>query len=131
MMGKMTPRLTTACGALAIALLCACNGEEHRNATATALTGGNPVRGRAAIRQFGCGSCHAIPGIDGADGMVGPPLTGIAQRAYIAGVLQNSPQNMIRWLEDPPRVDSLTAMPNVGLTGDAARDITAYLYTLR
>ncbi len=98
---------------------------------ATQLTGGNAERGRAAIAAFGCGSCHTIPGVTGANATVGPPLAGIALRSYIAGVLPNTPAAMIRWLEDPPAVDSLTAMPALGLTDPTARDIAAYLYTLR
>jgi cytochrome c1 len=62
---------------------------------------------------------------------VGPPLAGIASRAYIAGVLTNTPENMERWIQDPRAVDSLTAMPNAGVTETDARHITAYLYTLR
>ena len=88
-------------------------------------------RGRVAIRKYGCGSCHMIPGIGGADKLVGPPLGGIASRVYIGGVLANEPDNMIKWIENPPAVDPKTAMPNVGVTPRDARDIAAYLYTLR
>jgi cytochrome c2 len=88
-------------------------------------------RGSAAIRKYGCGSCHTIPGITGAQGLVGPPLGQIASRVYIAGVLPNEPDNMIRWLENPPAVDPKTAMPSMGVTPRDARDIAAYLYTLR
>jgi len=88
-------------------------------------------RGRAAIRRYGCGSCHSIPGITGAGGLVGPPLGQIASRVYIAGVLPNEPENMIRWIQNPPAVDEKTAMPNMGVTARDARDIAAYLYTLR
>jgi len=45
-------------------------------------------------------------------------------------VLTNTPEHMVEWLEDPPRVDSLTAMPNMGVTRRDARDIAAFLYTL-
>jgi cytochrome c1 len=62
---------------------------------------------------------------------VGPPLDGIASRSYIGGVLTNVPDNMIRWLRDPRAIDSLTAMPNVGVTPSDARHLAAYLYTLR
>ncbi len=113
--------------ALLLALGCRRTIGEH----ATQLTGGDAERGRAAITAFGCGSCHAIPGVTGAVGTVGPPLAGIAVRTYIAGVLPNTPAAMIRWLEDPPAVDSLTAMPALGLTDPTARDIAAYLYTPR
>lgn len=95
------------------------------------LTNSDPRRGRVAITKYGCGSCHDIPGISGAAGLVGPPLGRIAQRAYIAGVLTNEPGNMIRWLENPPGVDPKTAMPYMAVTPRDARDIAAYLYTLR
>jgi putative membrane protein len=95
------------------------------------LTGGNPHRGAEAIRRYGCKSCHAIPGISGANALVGPPLAGIASRSYIAGVLVNSPDNMITWIRNPPAVDNKTAMPNMGVTEKDARDIAAYLYKLR
>jgi len=95
------------------------------------LANSDPERGRTAIRKYGCGSCHNIPGVSGAAGMVGPPLGQIAQRVYIAGVLPNEPDNMIKWLENPPGVDPKTAMPYMGVTPRDARDIAAYLYTLR
>lgn len=97
---------------------------------AAALTGGGDAeRGADAIRRFGCGACHAIPGIPGAEGQVGPPLAGIGGRAYIAGVLTNTPEHMVRWIVNPRGVDSLTAMPNVGVGEGEARDIAAYLYS--
>ncbi len=95
------------------------------------LTNADPERGRTAIRKYGCGSCHDIPGVSGAAGMVGPPLAKIAQRVFIAGVLPNEPDNMIRWIENPQAIDSKTAMPYMGVTTRDARDIAAYLYTLR
>jgi len=95
------------------------------------IANADPGRGRDAIRRYGCGSCHTIPGITGARGMVGPPLRQVSQRVFIAGVLLNQPDNMIRWIENPPAIDSKTAMPNMGVTVRDARDIAAYLYTLR
>lgn len=95
------------------------------------LTGGDPARGRALLRPYGCARCHTIPGVPGADGLVGPPLGGIASRMYVGGVVTNSPQNMIRWIVDPKAIDPMTAMPTVGVSEEQARDIAAYLYTLR
>lgn len=83
------------------------------------------------IQYYGCGSCHIIPGISGAAGLVGPPLSGIASRMYIAGVLQNTPQNMTRWIENPKSVDEKTVMPNLGVTQTDSADIASYLYTLQ
>lgn len=67
----------------------------------------------------------------GANGLVGPPLNGIARRVYLAGVLPNTPDNMMRWLQNPQDVQRWTAMPDTGLTEDDARDIASFLYTLR
>ena len=93
------------------------------------LTGGRAARGAVAIRQYGCGACHVVPGVPGAHGQVGPSLAGVGGRAYIAGVLTNTPDHLVRWIVNPRGVDSLTAMPNVGVSPGVARDIAAYLYT--
>jgi cytochrome c2 len=116
--------------AVAAALsLTACRGDSDR--AAAELAHGSPEQGRQVIARYGCGSCHAIPGIPGATATAGPPLAGIAGRSYIAGVLVNQPDNMVRWLLDPPAVDSNTAMPKLGLDSRDARNAAAYLYTLR
>jgi cytochrome c2 len=118
--------------ALVAASLSACTDEtRHAEAREAAyLTSGNPERGRDIMRTYGCASCHTIPGVPGADALVGPPLTGFAERAYVAGVLPNSPDNLVRWIRHPRQVDSLTAMPDMGVGERDARDIAAYLYTL-
>lgn len=92
-------------------------------------TGGDVVRGAATIRAVRCGACHAIPGIRGAHGAVGPPLSDFAQRSYIAGQWPNTPANLVRWLRDPPGLVPATAMPNLRLSEEQARDIAAYLYS--
>ena len=91
---------------------------------------GDPERGAAQIEQIGCGSCHIIPGIAGARGLVGPPLDHMGKRVYIAGLLPNTPANMVTWLRDPQEIVPGNAMPDLGLSEEQARDITAYLYTL-
>ena len=113
--------------------LAACGGgmSESEQAAAEMTGGGNPSRGRAAIERYGCGTCHTIPGVRGADALVGPPLSQVASRSYVGGVLTNSPENMIRWIRDPRAVDNLTAMPTLGVTDQDARDIASYLYTLK
>jgi Cytochrome c2 len=116
---------------VALPLASACEPTDGAAASANQMTGGDAERGRELIRSYGCGTCHSIPGVTGAGGLVGPPLGGIASRAYIGGVLTNAPDNMLRWLQDPRAVDPLTAMPNVGVTPSDARHIAAYLYTLR
>jgi putative membrane protein len=95
------------------------------------MVGGNAERGRVAMRAYGCTSCHAVPSMVGDNPSVGPALEGFGGRAYIAGVLPNTPENLLRWIIDPPAVDSLTAMPRVGVTPQDAVDIAEFLYTLR
>jgi cytochrome c1 len=63
--------------------------------------------------------------------MVGPPLIAFGRRTILAGELPNSPDNLVRWLMNPPSIDPKTAMPNLGLNDTQAHDIAAYLYTLR
>lgn len=94
------------------------------------VPGADVERGRAIVRAAGCGACHTIPRVPGARGMVGPPLTNIGSRAYIAGQLANEPDAMVAWLLDPPAHDSATAMPRTGLSPAEARDVAAFLYTL-
>jgi cytochrome c2 len=93
--------------------------------------GGDPENGKLLLRQFACGSCHEIPGVAAARGKVGPPLEGVASRVYLAGVLPNTPENMAGFIRAPHKVDPRTAMPDLGITEPHARDIVAYLYTLR
>jgi cytochrome c2 len=102
--------------------------QQRLDARASALTRGDPSRGPAAIAHYGCGGCHTIPGITGAHGRVGPPLAGVGQRVYIAGNQRNSPDNLVSWIRYPRHVAPHTAMPEMGVTEQDARDIAAYLY---
>ena len=102
---------------------------ERMRMHAAVEVGGDPRRGEAMFIQYGCGSCHALKNVRTATGMVGPPLDGIALRVIIAGHLANNPDNMERWLQNPPAVSPGTAMPNLHVGAGDARDITAFLYT--
>jgi cytochrome c len=92
---------------------------------------GDARHGKELIRSTGCGACHMIPGIDQAQGLVGPPLLLFARRTMIAGELPNSPGNLALWIQHPRMVEPGTAMPDLGLTADQSQDVAAYLYTLR
>jgi cytochrome c2 len=105
------------------------NSQEFRQA-AILTDGGNARAGARAIRQYGCNACHTISGIPGARGLVGPPLDGIADRSYLAGELFNTPANMMRWIQHPHEVEPHTIMPEMNVSEDDSRDISAYLYTL-
>jgi cytochrome c1 len=92
---------------------------------------GDPKTGAALIGQAQCGACHAIPGIAAADGMSGPPLKGFARRTMIAGMLANTPSDLVAWLRAPQTISPGNAMPNMNLSDGQAHDIAAYLYTLQ
>ncbi len=101
----------------------------QRAAVARALTGGEPARGPALMRRYGCAGCHTIPGVPGADGQVGPDLAGLRQRVFIGGVVRNGADNLIRWITDPHALSPYTAMPVTGISQSEARDVAAFLYT--
>ena len=118
----------TAINLVLLATLAACGqaraaGPENFN--------GDPKHGADLVRSYGCGGCHDIPGVENANGNVGPPLHRIGTRTYIAGLLHNSPENMAFWIEDPQRVLPGNAMPRMGIKPNEARDIAAFLYTLK
>ena len=115
--------------AAVLAMTGACNDASSHSADRV-VEGGDAQRGKRAIAAYGCGSCHTIPGIRGADGMVGPPLEHWAERRIIAGEVPNDPARLITWLTVPQSIEPGTAMPNMGVTDGQARDIAAYLYTL-
>jgi cytochrome c2 len=96
---------------------------------AAAITQGDPWRGEAMFIQYGCGSCHALKNVRGAVGSVGPPLDGIALRVIVGGHLANTPTNMENWIQHPQQVSPGTAMPDLSVGDQDARDITAFLYT--
>ena len=96
---------------------------------AAAITGGDPARGEAMFIEYGCGSCHGLKHVRKATGTVGPPLDGIAIRTMVAGHLDNSPENVERWIREPQAVSPGTAMPDLNVGQRDARDITAFLYT--
>ena len=97
----------------------------------TVLPGASLESGKVAITHYGCGSCHTIPGVHGADALVGPPLVKFGRRSFIAGELANTPENLVRWITDPKAVEPGTDMPNLGVTDQEARNIAAYLESLR
>ena len=107
----------------------ACQGGRSEG-EAVVVLGGDPERGTAVIQEVGCGACHTIPGIDGAEGTVGPPLNFWARRSYIAGEVPNTPDHLIQWVMNAHSIEPGTAMPDLDVTEQQARDVAAYLYTL-
>jgi cytochrome c len=89
---------------------------------------GDPERGRAAITEYGCASCHSIPGVPSVgDDSVAPDLQGFADRHFIAGQIPNRTEELIEWLMNPQAIEPGTLMPDLGVTQEDAEDIAAYL----
>jgi len=95
------------------------------------VAGGDPSLGHQFIERYGCGSCHMIPGVRGANGLVGPPLIHWSRRSFIAGLLPNTPDNLVQWITDPQAVQPGTDMPNLHVSSAEARNIAAYLEGIR
>lgn len=134
------PRLRTRQAGLAIAsvaavtlvalgIIDAVDGRHDLRSHAAVVTGGDPARGEAMFIQYGCGSCHGLKHVRKASGAVGPPLDGIAVRAMLGGRLDNTPSNLETWIRDPKMVSPGTAMPDLNVGQQDARDISAFLYT--
>jgi cytochrome c len=91
-----------------------------------------PVPQRPApdlIVQYGCQTCHVIPSVPGAVGKVGPSLESLNQRSYLAGTLSNTPANLQEWIMHPQSIHPGTAMPEMGVTQDDAKEIAVFLET--
>lgn len=79
----------------------------------------------------GCLGCHTITGTDAA-GLVGPNLTLFGDRHYIgAGVLENTPENLATWIEDPQAVKKGNLMPDTGLNADQIQAVVAFLESMK
>jgi len=95
------------------------------------VDGGLADRGPRLMARYQCGSCHTIPDVPAARAGAGPPLDGFGRRSFIAGQVPNLPPHLVRWLQDPQALVPGTGMPDLGVTEADARDMAAYLLTLR
>jgi cytochrome c2 len=123
-------RMGTAVATLLVALV-GCAGDRADRSRSEALSVlGDASRGRVAISQAGCGSCHRIPGVANADSYVGPPLDAWSRRSFIAGTLVNRPDELARWLRDPQAIRPGSGMPDLDLDERQIADIVEYLFAL-
>ena len=113
------------------AVLNACEQDNSDLPLRPRVEDGDSKRGENLILSYGCGSCHQVPGIDQAEGVVGPPLSQFSRRVYVAGMLRNTPDNLIAWLKNPQAIVPGNAMPNLGVSDRDARDMASYLYTIK
>jgi cytochrome c len=128
-----TPRRRRAAwvAAAALAALAGCSRPEATVSRFTEVPGGDAPRGLQLLARYQCGSCHVIPEVPAATGRVGPTLASFGARSYIAGHIPNGPQNLQQWLQDPPAMVAGTRMPDLGVSPADARDMAAWLLSMR
>jgi cytochrome c1 len=114
-------------------LLTACERPESKApSTPVPASVANPARGQALIAEYGCLMCHLVPGVPGQAGSLGPSLEGIGSRPAISlGSVQNTPDNLARFIQNPQSVNPQSSMPPSNATEADARDIAAYLSSLK
>lgn len=92
---------------------------------------GQAAAGWSVMKTMTCINCHTIRGTE-AVGRAGPDLTHFASRRQIgAGVLENNPANLRRWLSDPQAVKPGAKMPQFTLSPGQVNSLVAYLETLK
>jgi cytochrome c oxidase subunit II len=107
--------------------------EQQQAAPAPALNsqGAEARLGAQIFLERSCANCHAIAGT-GTTQRIGPDLTHVASRQTLAaGRLENTPENLAAWLQNPEKFKPGSHMPNLQLQPDEVRALTAYLETLR
>jgi len=82
-------------------------------------------RGRQLLAQYQCGACHEIPGVRNARGRLGPTLSGMASRAYIAGEVPITTATLQAWLIQPAALVPGTLMPAMGVSSEDAAAMAA------
>jgi cytochrome c oxidase subunit 2 len=104
----------------------------QQEANAFAPTTAGEQAGMQDFLHLGCVSCHAIDGTT-AQEHIGPNLTHFGSRLWIAGgVLDNTPDNLAAWLNDPqaikPGNDMVLPQP---LNPQQINELVQYLESLK
>jgi cytochrome c oxidase subunit 2 len=89
-------------------------------------------QGLAVFEHASCVVCHTIRGT-AAHGTVGPDLTHVASRRYIAGgFLENNTANLAAWVTHAQSLKPGAGMPDITeFTGSELRALVAYLQILK
>jgi cytochrome c oxidase subunit 2 len=91
---------------------------------------GDAAAGAKVFATGLCVTCHTVQSVSA--GVIGPNLTHVGSRTTIAGgTLANTPENMARWLKDPPAAKPGALMPNLGLNDTQISSLVAYLESLK
>ena len=99
------------------------------------------AQGREIFHRSTCIACHTIQGTN-AMGVLGPSLSLLGERATIgAGYLENTRENLVRWLRSPQSfkpgapmpgaTEEGGGMPPTNLSDEEIQAVAAYLASLR
>jgi L-cysteine S-thiosulfotransferase len=92
----------------------------------------NASRGQELIGQYGCNVCHIVPGVAGPQGSLGPSLAGLASRPTISTAnVPNTQPNLLKFIQSPASLNPQSSMPPIALAPEDAKDIVAFLQTLK
>jgi cytochrome c oxidase subunit 2 len=99
--------------------------------TAPPAMAGEAARGLEVFRTTGgCLACHTVQGVS--QGVIGPDLTHVGSRTSIAaGILENTPENLARWLRDPQAVKPGNKMKIPQLSEPDIQALVAFLNALK
>ena len=93
---------------------------------------GDAARGRQLVAQYACNVCHVVPSTQGPQGSLGPSLAGVASRPSISnGTVENTPDHLRQFIQNPASLNPQSSMPPIGMPDGDARDLAAFLLTLR
>jgi cytochrome c1 len=95
---------------------------------ATASVPYSAEHARTLLQQYSCPDCHRIDGVVGPRTHIGPTLQDWRERKLIAGTLPNTPEQLVRWILDPPAVSPDTLMPDLRVSEAHARAMARYLF---
>jgi mono/diheme cytochrome c family protein len=82
------------------------------------------------FRQYACDNCHIIGDMVGPKTHVGPSLERWRERKYIAGILPNTHENLVRWIVAPQSISPHTMMPDLDVIEPHAEQMARYLMTV-
>jgi cytochrome c len=116
----------TALGAVGLAAAACGSSGSGSGSASSGSSGAVPAAVSAVVSQYGCTSCHMVPGFGGG-GNTGPSLEHVGSLPSIVGVLANTPANLAKWIENPNAVRPGSGMPDFGLSAAQAQAVANYL----
>jgi len=110
---------------------------KHQQAPPVTADNGTAANGAKIFANAPCAICHTVKGLSGLSpqytgNFKGPDLTHFGSRTTLAGsILDNTPANLAKWIQNPDAIKPGANMPTLGLQGQDLNDLVAYLESLK